>query len=130
MPDSLKQTILRRGKNEKRNEPAPRVFSSFFNFFSSRLVGSSLFYPVLFSFSPTFLPHCCCFYVCFFFVILLATGEKSLPRKINTILNVQHSRRRWRLPSPSSSSLVLIFILLFFFWTLRRSTTTGDNVKI
>lgn len=70
----------------------------------------------------------------FFFVILLATGEKSLPRKINTILNVQHSRRRWRLPSPSSSSLVLIFILLFFFWTLRRSTTTrtttGDNVKI
>lgn len=81
MPDSLKQTILRRGKNEKRNEPAPRVFSSFFNFFSSRLVGSSLFYPVLFSFSPTFLPHCCCFYVCFFFCYLVGDGREITSKK-------------------------------------------------
>jgi len=57
----------------------------------------------------------------------VATGVKLLPRKINTILNVQHSRRRLRLPSPSSS-LVLIFMLLFFFGLFEDQQQTAATL--
>lgn len=48
----------------------------------------------------------CCCYCCF--EKLAATGVKLLPRNINTILNVQHSRRRLP-PLPSSAFFGFLF---------------------